>query len=147
MRRSLRVAAYAVCLRDDAILLSRLSESALAPGHWTLPGGGLDHREDPYDAVVREVAEETGYAVEVEALLGIHNEHDTDDHGPGYSDDHHLVRVIYATRVTGGTLREPGTALGALAFDFWNWPPLSESFHEAFRRRLGHRTDRQDGKF
>ena len=27
---------------------------------WTLPGGGLDHGEDPRDAVVREVHEETG---------------------------------------------------------------------------------------
>lgn len=38
-------------------------------------------------------------------------------------------------------------ALGALAFDFWNWPQLTEEFHAEFARRLGHRTVTQPGKF
>jgi hypothetical protein len=38
-------------------------------------------------------------------------------------------------------------ALGALAFDFWGWPPLSDAFQDAFRRRLGHRTATHQGKF
>ncbi|GAA3980352.1 hypothetical protein GCM10023085_73380 [Actinomadura viridis] len=37
--------------------------------------------------------------------------------------------------------------LGALAFDFWGWPPLADAFYEEFTRRLGHRTARQSGKF
>ncbi|MDF3298132.1 hypothetical protein [Streptomyces tropicalis] len=41
----------------------------------------------------------------------------------------------------------PGFALGALAFDFWGWPPLAEGFHAEFRRYLGHRTHVHTGKF
>ncbi|MFE1912626.1 hypothetical protein [Streptomyces anandii] len=41
----------------------------------------------------------------------------------------------------------PGFALGALAFDFWDWPPLAEEFRSELRRRLGHRTQEQIGKF
>ncbi|MFH9470555.1 hypothetical protein ACH4LT_25245 [Streptomyces clavifer] len=41
----------------------------------------------------------------------------------------------------------PGFALGALAFDFWGWPPLGTRFLADFRRRLGHRTQEQSGKF
>jgi hypothetical protein len=55
-----RVAAYAVIVRDDRILLSRLADRITRDELWTLPGGGLDHGEDPRDAVVREVFEETG---------------------------------------------------------------------------------------
>ncbi|WP_091287392.1 NUDIX hydrolase [Micromonospora haikouensis] len=37
--------------------------------HSTLPGGKVDHAEDPYDAVVREVAEESGCTAGVVSLL------------------------------------------------------------------------------
>jgi mutator protein MutT len=64
-----RVAAYAVILSGERILLSRLSPSITTDELWTLPGGGLDHGEDPRDAVVREVREETGLeATPVEKL-------------------------------------------------------------------------------
>src|ERR1700742_3778202 len=34
-----------------------------ADGQWDLPGGGLEQGEKPHDAIIREVAEETGYTV------------------------------------------------------------------------------------
>ncbi|MGO4613905.1 hypothetical protein AB4305_06990 [Nocardia sp. 2YAB30] len=40
-----------------------------------------------------------------------------------------------------------GFALGALAFDFWGWPPLTDSFITEFGARLGHRISHQMGKF
>jgi len=38
-------------------------------------------------------------------------------------------------------------AVGALAFDFWGWPPLSTEFCAEFSRQLGHRTAEHMGKF
>lgn len=38
-------------------------------------------------------------------------------------------------------------ALGALAFDFWGWPPLTEEFVTEFGARLGHRIVHHTGKF
>ncbi|PAZ11712.1 hypothetical protein CLM62_34495 [Streptomyces sp. SA15] len=40
-----------------------------------------------------------------------------------------------------------GFTLGTLAFDFWDWPPLSAGFLAEFAGRLGHRTAEQTGKF
>lgn len=63
---------------------------------WTLPGGGVEHGEDPYHAVIREVEEETGYAIEVERLLGVHSARRTYPRGRFAVADHHTVRVMYA---------------------------------------------------
>ncbi|MDI3403200.1 hypothetical protein [Streptomyces cavernicola] len=38
-------------------------------------------------------------------------------------------------------------AVGALAFDFWGWPPFSVGFYATFSRQLGHRTVEHMGKF
>ncbi|MFE3443587.1 hypothetical protein ACFXNW_11190 [Nocardia sp. NPDC059180] len=40
-----------------------------------------------------------------------------------------------------------GSALGALAFDFWGWPPLTDEFIAEFAAHLGHRIDHHGGKF
>jgi 8-oxo-dGTP diphosphatase len=57
-------AACAVCL-DDAgrILLTRRAFEPYA-GMWDLPGGFLEEREHPLDALRRELLEETGLEVE-----------------------------------------------------------------------------------
>jgi ADP-ribose pyrophosphatase YjhB (NUDIX family) len=57
--RRQRIAAYAVLVRgadeDREVLLTRMSDRTRIQGVWTLPGGGIDHGEDPRDAVRREV--------------------------------------------------------------------------------------------
>jgi 8-oxo-dGTP pyrophosphatase MutT (NUDIX family) len=40
---------------------------------WNLPGGGVESGEAPWQAVVREVREEVGLAVEVERLAGLYS--------------------------------------------------------------------------
>ncbi|GAA4919825.1 hypothetical protein GCM10023237_45480 [Streptomyces coeruleoprunus] len=114
------MAAYAVCIRDDQILLAR-SPAADGGHEWVLPGGGMDHGEDPLDTVVREVREETGYTVEMTALLGVDSLRRA--HGPGRLGtrvDHHSLRFVYEGRITGGTLRHEVDGSTDLAA----WQPL-----------------------
>jgi ADP-ribose pyrophosphatase YjhB (NUDIX family) len=99
--RSLRVGAYAVCLRDGAVLLARLTGD---PPRWTLPGGGLDHGEDPRDGAVREVEEETGYRVELRQLLTVESFRWLLDRPDGLV-DHQAICIIYTAEVVGGELR------------------------------------------
>ncbi|GGP38390.1 NUDIX hydrolase [Saccharothrix coeruleofusca] len=119
LNRKFRVAAYAVVIDDGRLLLSRWI-GADRP-RWILPGGGLEHGEDPYDAVIREVFEETGYHVEVDRLLGMQNVH-----GPvaikGVDTDYHRLRILYEARVVGGELtHEVGGSTDQAA-----WFPLDE---------------------
>ncbi|CAN5428022.1 hypothetical protein BH09ACT12_BH09ACT12_12000 [soil metagenome] len=90
-----RVAAYAVIVRDGLILLSRLAPRVSRHEQWTLPGGGLDHGEDPRDAVVREVHEETGLAVTVGETARTYSLHLPDTWRRGRRVDAHSLRIVY----------------------------------------------------
>ena len=90
-----RVAAYAVVVRDGQILLSRLAPRVSRAELWTLPGGGLDHGEDPRDAVVREVHEETGLAVTIGETARTFSLHLPDTWRRGRRVDAHSLRIVY----------------------------------------------------
>ncbi|MBE1605630.1 NUDIX domain-containing protein [Actinopolymorpha pittospori] len=77
------------------------SLSRYTSGTWTLPGGGVDHGEHPEEAVIREVAEETGYAARVRNLIGIHSNTWTTLAGHRV----HSVNVMYRVEIVDGELR------------------------------------------
>lgn len=90
-----RVAAYAVILRDHRILLSRLAPRLSRSELWTLPGGGIDHGEDPREAVVREVYEETGLPVTVGDTARTFSLHLPDTWRHGRRANAHSLRIVY----------------------------------------------------
>ncbi|MEV2251472.1 NUDIX hydrolase [Streptomyces sp. NPDC050147] len=104
MHKELRVAAYAVCVQDGQLLLARWVAGD-GSKRWTLPGGGMDHGEDPYDTVIREADEETGYTIEPRALLGIDSLRRRYPRKLGAVADFHGVRIVYEAHITGGELR------------------------------------------
>lgn len=118
-----RVAAYAVLRRDGSILLTRLSPRAHHPGAWTLPGGGLEHGERPEDAVRREVEEETGLAVEVGALLGVHDEHFEGTSPSGRIEDFHGIHLLYAAQASA---QDPRVIEQSGTTDAVAWVPVAD---------------------
>ncbi|MWA11144.1 NUDIX domain-containing protein [Streptomyces sp. BA2] len=104
MNKELRVAAYAVCVQDGQLLLARWVAGD-GSKRWTLPGGGMDHGEDPYDTVIREADEETGYLIEPVVLLGIDSLRRRYPRKLGAVADFHGLRIVYEARITGGELR------------------------------------------
>ncbi|WP_415648960.1 NUDIX hydrolase [Stackebrandtia soli] len=97
MQSSFRIAAYGVVWDETGrILLAKGSAKAPLPGHWFLPGGGIEHGENPRDAVIREFTEETGLTIDVVKAHDVMS---------AVVSGVHTNAVIFDVRVTGGRLR------------------------------------------
>jgi ADP-ribose pyrophosphatase YjhB (NUDIX family) len=80
--------------RDDTILLVK----ERSDGCWTLPGGWADVGDSPSDAVVREIAEESGFQTRAVKLLAFY---DRNRHGhPAYP--FHAYKVFFLCELIGG---------------------------------------------
>lgn len=89
----------AIAVRDDELLMiKRGTEPGL--GMWSLPGGRVESGESMAEAVVREVAEETGLSVICDGLLGWVER---------VSDAHHFVIMDFEVTVMGAEPLSPGS--------------------------------------
>jgi 8-oxo-dGTP diphosphatase len=126
--RQQRVAVYGICLdRDsadggrpgDRVLLVRAAPHLTVAGQWFLPGGGLDHGEDPVDGLRREFLEETGLDIAPGPLLGIISDVFTLPDADRTS--LHSLRIIYGVDGFSGDLRDE---VGGSS-DTARWVPLA----------------------
>jgi 8-oxo-dGTP diphosphatase len=80
---------------------------------WGIPAGGLEHGEQPKDAIVREFFEETGMTLEVQRLL-LANSSRYFQH----------VSLVYLCRAPKGEFRESHEISEIQYFDVNNLPPM-----------------------
>lgn len=90
-----RVAAYGLVVRDGQILLTQLARRISSDQRWHLPGGGVDHGEDPRDALVREIREETGLDAEVGETARVYSAHRPSMWRQGRRWDYQALRIVY----------------------------------------------------
>jgi 8-oxo-dGTP diphosphatase len=101
----------AVAVAGDRLLLVRRGREP-GLGLWSVPGGRVEAGESLADAVVRELAEETGVVGTCGALLGVAERLDH---------DHHFVILDYLVVVDEAVPPAPGTDAEEAA-----WVPLAE---------------------
>jgi 8-oxo-dGTP diphosphatase len=97
-----RIAAYGVVRDDDdRVLLARAAPLLTLRGRWFLPGGGVQHGENPPDSLRREIAEESGLTIVPGPLLDVLSDVRTLPDGTSL----HTVRLIYEVASWHGSLR------------------------------------------
>lgn len=94
------VGAAAIVLDDKGhILLQQRSDNGL----WGIPGGGVDPYEEPAEAAIREVFEETGLTVEITRLVGVFGGKDQVKYYPN-GDKFAYISVTFECRVVAGEI-------------------------------------------
>jgi 8-oxo-dGTP diphosphatase len=98
-RTGQRVAAYGV-IRDAADRLLLVQDAVT--GRWFLPGGGVRYAEHPEQAVLREVAEETGLPASVIRLRAVTSDVTALESA---SVTLHSIRIVYDVQIADGDQR------------------------------------------
>lgn len=110
------VAVGAIVVHRNRVLLVQRGQPPLK-GRWTLPGGVLELGESLFEAVVREVREETGLIVEPIELVEVIDR----IHKIGSRIQFHYVIADYLCRVTGGELQAASDADAARWVERSEW--------------------------
>ncbi|MDA0366693.1 MAG: NUDIX hydrolase [Chloroflexi bacterium] len=100
-----KLAVGVVPVRNGEILLVRRNHEP-AYGRWAFPSGFVDAGEVVEEAARREVREETGVEVELDALLGVYSE-----------PDEQVVFVAYAGTIVAGEAVAGDEAIEVAFFD------------------------------
>lgn len=99
MSRPIRIAARAVLIHRGRLLLVNAWPEAKGSDLWCAPGGGAEAHSSLPDNLRREVREETGLVVQVDAPCLVNEFHSEDR-------DWHQVEVFFRCRLLDGTLSE-----------------------------------------
>lgn len=108
------VGVAAILIEDGAVLLTLRGDGL----GWDLPGGFVEYDEDIYDALHREMLEETGLEIGIDGVYDVRSNF----HAP----DQHTVGVWVRAHRTGGTLVAADDALAARFFPLDALPPEAE---------------------
>lgn len=137
-----RIAAYALLTRGHEVLLTQMSSRTRIQGRWTLPGGGIDHGEDPRDALRREVYEETGLQVLPGRVVDVHHTHFVGARADGVVEDYHGIHLIFEATVAAESADvEPHVVEEDGSTERSAWLPVAEALDldllSAARHALG----------
>jgi ADP-ribose pyrophosphatase YjhB (NUDIX family) len=124
VRSKFRVAVAAMIFDEQGRVL--LFKHTYRKFEWGIPAGSLEYDEQPENAIVREMLEETGMQIQVQELLLADSS----------KLDHH-VSLIYLCKIVSGTFKESLEISEMEYFDVNDLPPMLFTEKDLIRRVAG----------
>lgn len=90
-------------------------------GYWGLPAGFMEYPEAPEETAIREAREETGLAIEIDALHGAYK--------GGDDPRTRVILLVYRARIAGGRMRAGDDASAVEVFSLDDLPELAFRSH------------------
>ena len=97
MNHAIAVKSFIINDKGELLQIQRRSNDIHKPGQWDIPGGRLDHGEDPYEGLKRETHEEVNLDIDIQIPLDIH--HFTRDDGQK------ITMIIFLCKPTSNNIQ------------------------------------------
>jgi len=88
---------------------------------WCMPGGWAEVGELPSQSIIREIREESGFAVAPRKCIGVYDA----NRGPRPVEFYHAYKIVFLCEIIGGQARPSEETLAVDFFGFDDLPPLS----------------------
>lgn len=124
--KSTHVGAYGIIIDDNKVALIRKARGGYK-GKLDLPGGGIEHTENPDEALKREIMEEAGVLVDGYSLLDVVSVNIKWQMEPEFWEDLHHIGILYKVKVNNINLKQVADGLDS---DGAAWYIIDELSHE-----------------
>ena len=116
------VGAYGIMIKDNKIALIRKARGGYK-GKLDLPGGGIEHTEQPFESLKREIREEAGIGITNYKLLDVVATNIKWEMEPDLWEDLHHIGILYTVETNESSLKSDADDLDS---DGANWYNLNE---------------------
>ena len=129
--KSTHVGAYGFIIRDDCIALIKKARGGYT-GLLDIPGGGIEHNEDPVTALKRELMEEAGVTVTDYKLLSATSRTFKWQMEEDVIEDLHHIGILYEVDVLENEVREEPDGIDSNGCHFYKISELKGKMLTAF---------------
>ena len=116
------VGAYGIMIKDNKIALVRKARGGYKE-KLDLPGGGIEHTEQPFETLKREIREEAGIGTTNYKLLDVVATNIKWEMEPDLWEDLHHIGILYTVETNESSLKSDADGLDS---DGANWYNLNE---------------------
>lgn len=120
-----RIGAYGIIIKNEKIALVRKVGGGYK-GKLDLPGGGIEHTEQPFKTLKRETREEAGIGITSHKLLDVVATNIKWEIKPDLWEDLHHIGILYTVKTNETSLKNEADGLDSAGAAWYNIKELSK---------------------